>query len=199
MPYREAAAIELSNAGPFPFEVELSLWREPCDEQPEDFGYFRATMAAAPAATVDSPVAGPLEIPVHRVFERVGRGKVVGTGLRVYWPYRHYWWGEGDWQIWVDQDVDSWPPSYHGTGTEEFYDGGWTRFDRRPLTGAVKQRPGLVTAYGFLLNDAINFETNIRMQVETVGLHEGNDVIVEQHPEWITTVYWYDENPASAD
>lgn len=200
MPYREAAEIELRNSGTvgFAFEVELAVWREPCGEdqtQPDEFGYFHAATSVAPAATDESPRSGPMDVPVHRVFERIGHGKVVGTGLRVYWPYPDLWWGEGDWQIWADLEFEAWPPSYHGTGTEEFYDGGWTRFDRRPLSGAVKQRPGLVTTYGFLLNDAFEFEDRIRMQVETLGLNVGNTAILDQHPDWVSTVYWYDELP----
>lgn len=193
MPYREAARVELSNAGEFELAAELTVWRTRCSAQPDDFGYLRARVNVAPAATPESPRSGPLQVPVHRVFDHQGRGKVVGTALRLYWPYADLWWGEGDWQIWTDADVEAWPPSYHGTGTEEFYDGGWTVFERRPLAGAVKQRPGLVTIYGLLLNDAFNFEERIRMQVETMGLLGGDAVIVDEHPEWVTTVYWYDE------
>lgn len=200
MPYREGARIELTNTTntsepAYEFEVELAVWRAGCSSQPDEFGYLHALVHAAPAATEASPRAGPLNVPVHRVLDHQGRGKVVGTALRVYWPYEDLWWGEGDWQIWTDLELDAWPPSYHGTGTEEFYDGGWTVFERRPLSGAVKQQPGLVTVYGFLLNDAFNFEEHIRMQVETMGLHEGDTVITEEHPEWVTTVYWYDERP----
>jgi hypothetical protein len=46
-----------------------------------------------------------------------------------------------------------------------------------------------------MLNDALSYERNIRMQVETVGLGDGNNVVTKQHPTWSTTVYWYDERP----
>ncbi|PRP91353.1 hypothetical protein ENSA5_56190 [Enhygromyxa salina] len=195
MPYREAATIELHNEGEVAMEVGLGLWRRRCAEQPPDFGYLHAQVVSAPAATADSPVAGPAQIPVHRLLDRDGRGKVVGTILRVEWPYEEFWWGEGDWQIWTDQALDEWPPLYHGTGTEEFYDGGWTGFDRKALSGVIKRRPGLVTVYGFMLNDAFNYERRVRMQVETLGLGLGDVVVTKQNPIWSSTVYWYDEAP----
>lgn len=185
MPYREAARIELHNTSASPMNVALELWRRRCAEQPASFGYPTAT----------SPRSGPGKVPVHRLLDHEGRGKVVGTLMRVDWGYPDLWWGEGDWQIWTDEPLSSWPPRDHGTGTEEFYDGGWTGFERKALTGVIKGRPGLVTVYGFLLNDALSFERNIRMQVETVGLGLGDTVVTKQNPLWSTTVFWYDEQP----
>jgi len=195
MPYRRAAEIEIHNAGREPVTVAVDVWREVCERQPANFGYLHAERRIAPAAAVDSPVSGPYSIPTHRLLDRAGRGKIVGTTLRVEWPHADLWWGEGDWQIWIDQDRAEWPPQYHGTGTEEFYDGGWTVFDRKALSGAVKQRPGPVTVYGFLLSDAFEYQQAIRMEVETLGLGEGHTVIAERHPDWDTTVYWYDALP----
>jgi hypothetical protein len=196
MPYRTAARIELINTGTAPLPVVLDLWRRRCASQDDEFGYLHASVVTAAAASEDSPRSGPLQIPVHRLFDREGRGKVVGTMLRVEWPYADLWWGEGDWQIWMDQDVDEWPPRYHGTGTEEFFDGGWTRFERKALSGVIKPRPGLVTVYGFMLNDALQWQQHIRMQVETLGLGAiAQNVIVKQHPTFSSTVYWYDEAP----
>jgi hypothetical protein len=195
MPYRTAARVELHNDGAVAMPVELEIWRRRCVEQPAEFGYLHAEVHTAEAATDESPRAGPGQVPVHRVLDREGRGKVVGTLLRVEWAYANMWWGEGDWQIWTDQPLDEWPPRYHGSGTEEFYDGGWTRFDRKALVGGIKPRPGLETVYGFMLNDAFAYERRIRMQIETVGLGLGDTVVTKQHPLWSTTVYWYDELP----
>jgi hypothetical protein len=195
MPYRESAQIELVNDGDTPVEVELALWFQRRVKPDVDDGYLHAHVATAPAATPDSPRSGPAQVPVHRLLDHQGRGKLVGVSLRVEWPYEWLWWGEGDWQIWSDQPLDAWPPRYHGTGTEEFFDAGWTRFDRKALVGAIKQRPGLVSVYGFMLNDAFSFEQQLRVQVETVGLGFGDLVVSETHPVWSSTVYWYDELP----
>lgn len=191
MPYREGARFELVNEGPLEFDVDLALWRDP-SEPADDLGTLRVHVESAPAATDSSPRSGPAQVPVHRLFEAEGRGKLVGVILRVDWPHGNLWWGEGDWQIWADQDFAEWPPTYHGTGTEEFFDGGWTVFDRKPLAGGIKSRPGLVTVFGFMLNDAVVWEDSVRVQVETMGLVTGNDVILEEHPVWSSTVFWYD-------
>ncbi|MFV8752853.1 DUF2961 domain-containing protein [Nannocystaceae bacterium ST9] len=191
MPYRDAARIELVNAGPLAFAVDLAIWRE-LGEPGEDFGHLHAHVATAPAASDQSPRSGPMQVPVHRLLDAQGRGKLVGVILRVDWPYESLWWGEGDWQIWVDREVESWPPTYHGTGTEEFFDSGWTQFDRKPLAGLIRDRPGRVAVYGFAINDAFAWEQSIRVQVETLGLGPGNDVVLDQHPVWSSTVFWYD-------
>jgi hypothetical protein len=189
MPYREGARFELINEGPLAIDVDLRLWRDPT--LPDvDAGTLHAHVASAPAATESSPRSGPMQVPVHRLFESEGRGKLVGVILRVDWPYAG-WWGEGDWQIWVDQDFAEWPPSYHGTGTEEFFDSGWTVFDRKPLAGEIKSRPGLATVFAFMLNDAVVWEHNVRVQVETMGLGLANEVVVTEHPVWTSTVFWY--------
>ena len=41
-----------------------------------------------------------------------------------------------------DSDENSWPPSYHGTGSEEYFNSGWCQFDRKAVSGFVKVHPG---------------------------------------------------------
>ena len=52
--------------------------------------------------------------------------------LQVDWP-TNLWWGEGDFLIWTDENA--WPPSYHGTGSEEYFNSGWGMFDRKAISG----------------------------------------------------------------
>jgi hypothetical protein len=112
--------------------------------------------------------------------------------LTVDWPYE-FWWGEGDWQIWTDES--GWPPSYHGTGSEEYFNSGWCRFDRKAVSGFVMLRPGHPTVYSFHLNDAFQFQRNMRVVEEQMGGGPGEKVIHERHPLWTSTAYWY-ANPA---
>ena len=77
-----------------------------------------------------------LKVPGKVVLQKEGRGKYVGVMLTVDWPYESgYWWGEGDWLIWTDET--GWPPRYHGTGSEEYFNSGWCRFDRKAVSGFV--------------------------------------------------------------
>ncbi len=104
------------------------------------------------------------------------------------WPHEH-WWGEGDWLIWTDRD--QWPPSYHGTGSEEYFNSGWCRFDRKAVSGFATLRPGHPTVYSFHLNDAFQFQRKIRVAEEQMGLGEGGRLIHQDHPIWSSTAYWY--------
>ncbi|UCD30337.1 MAG: DUF2961 domain-containing protein, partial [Planctomycetota bacterium] len=99
--------------------------------------------------------------------------------LQVHWNSNN-WWGEGDWLIWTDEN--DWPPSYHGTGSEEYFNSGWGNFDRKAISGYIKMRPGDVCVYSFHLNDAFQFRKNIRVAEETW---------VKEQPVWGSTAYWY--------
>ena len=92
-----------------------------------------------------------------------GRGKYVGNMLHVAWPYPT-WWGEGDWLIWSDQS--GFPPRYHGTGTEEYYNSGWCWFDRKAVSGFITQKPANVFVYSFHMNDNFQFHDNLRVALE---------------------------------
>jgi hypothetical protein len=72
--------------------------------------------------------------------------------MHVAWPHKDIWWGEGDWLIWTDEE--GFPPSYHGTGSEEYFNSGWCYFDRKAISGYIKMRPGNVNVYSYHLNDA---------------------------------------------
>jgi len=105
--------------------------------------------------------------------------------LEVDWPYRS-WWGEGDWLIWTDENA--WPPSYHGTGSEEYFNSGWCLFDRKAVSGYVTPHPGRATEYSFHLNDAFQFRKSVRVAEETSAF---DGKIEEVHPWWTSTAYWY--------
>jgi hypothetical protein len=104
------------------------------------------------------------------------------------WPHEG-WWGEGDWLIWSDES--DWPPSYHGTGSEEYFNSGWCLFDRKAVSGYVAVHPGHPTQYSFHLNDAFQFQRRLRVAVETVGWDEADRRIRAEHPVWSTTAFWY--------
>ena len=99
------------------------------------------------------------------------------------------WWGEGDWLIWADSHA--WPPRYHGTGTEEYFNSGWERFDRLATAGFITFQPLPVAIYAFHLNDAFQFQRSLKVQVETVGHPGANAIIARDHPAWTTTAFWY--------
>ena len=153
---------------------------------PANFGRFHATWTERLAYGPELENArryGKLQVPVHLVLERAsGPGKYVGVLLHVGWPHQS-WWGEGDWLIWTDED--GWPPSYHGTGSEEYFNSGWCQFDRKAVSGfIVKDRPSEVGVYTFHLNDAFQFRNSIRVAEEIWKRPEERGV-------WGSTAFWY--------
>lgn len=195
MPFAREASLTVTNTGAVPVTtLRVRLDVQPCATLPSNWGRFQATWTQSLAATADSPRTGPQKIPVKTVLAARGTGKYVGVVLSIDWP-SYAWWGEGDWQIWSDQD--SWPPDYHGTGSEEYFNSGWCRFDRKAVSGFVTLRPGHPTVYSFHLNDAFQFQRSIRVVEEQTG----NKEIEERHSRWTTTAFWYSlpAQPAGSD
>ncbi|MBN2022108.1 MAG: DUF2961 domain-containing protein [Pirellulales bacterium] len=185
MPFANGAVLRLEN----PSTVDVSRIRlrmsvDRPESLPDNWGRFQATWRAEPAATPAVPKFGPKNVPCHTVLERRGRGKYVGVMLMIDWPHEP-WWGEGDWLIWTDEE--GWPPSYHGTGSEEYFNSGWCQFDRKAVSGFVALRPGHVAVYSFHLNDAFQFQRNVRVLEEQMG----DGLIHSTHPLWGSTAYWY--------
>ena len=193
MPFDDGAVIRFENrAGQKAHKIVLRLDMEPRDALPANWGRLHATWSERRAALDDAPRFGPKDVASHLVLDRAGPGKYVGLLLHVQWPHRD-WWGEGDVLIWTDED--GWPPRYHGTGTEEYFNSGWCSFDRKAISGHIKTRPGDVGLYTFHLNDAFQFRKNIRVAEETMGSDgfgtQGDTIIHRDHPIWSTTAYWY--------
>jgi len=189
MPFEAGAVISFENrSGRDVEELVVDLDIVERESLPPDRGRLHASWHERPAALADAPTFGPLSVPGHEVLQTEGRGKYVGTLLGLDWPHEE-WWGEGDWLIWSDED--GWPPSYHGTGTEEYFNSGYSELDRMAISGDVKINPGPVMLYSFHLSDAFSFEENIRVAVETLGLFDGDTIIQDTNPPWRTTAYYY--------
>ena len=198
MPFANGATLTIENQSGKRIEnLRVRLLVDRVEHIPVNWGRFHATWSEAPAATDKTPVFGPKQVPGKVVLEKEGRGKYVGVMLTVDWPYEAaYWWGEGDWLIWTDEN--GWPPSYHGTGSEEYFNSGWSQFDRKAISGFVMLRPGHPTVYCFHLNDAFQFQRNVRVVEEQMGYGPGEKVIRERHPLWTSTAFWYADAARSA-
>lgn len=185
MPFAEGAVFEFVNSGVAEIrEIRVRLDVAGLNKVPENRGRFHATWTRSLAATEETPKFGKQSIPGKVVLDRQGRGKYVGVMLSIDWPHLP-WWGEGDWLIWSDQE--GWPPDYHGTGSEEYFNSGWCRFDRKAVSGFVMLRPGHPTVYSFHLNDAFQFRKGIKVVEEQMG----DDLIHQTHPMWTSTAFWY--------
>jgi hypothetical protein len=102
-------------------------------------------------------------------LEAQGVGQMVGLVLEIE-NVAGGWYGEGDDMVFLDGEV--WPPSIHGTGTEELFGGGAcpVREYAGPFHGFhLIESPdyaGLIGAYRWYVNDPIRFARSIRWTVE---------------------------------
>lgn len=125
------------------------------------------------------------------VLDTIGAGRMVGLVLEVD-NHEGGWWGEGDDMVFVDGD--SWPPSIHGTGTEEIFGGGASpsREYSGPYTGfhliEAIDYSGLTGMYRWYLHDPIEFQKSIRWTIEHGHANNfAND--------YASVAYWY-QTPA---
>lgn len=133
-------------------------------------------------------------------LEADGRGHYVGCVLSI----DHLnpipgsgWFGEGDDMIFIDGEA--WPPSLHGTGTEDYFCAAWGfpsgKYDglyhgislAGPTEGPLAYS-GKWTVYRFHIEDPICFERSIRVTLEHGHANcHAND--------YASVAYWYQTEP----
>jgi hypothetical protein len=131
------------------------------------------------------------------ILEARGRGHYVGCNLNVdcFSRQKNDWFGEGDDMIFIDGD--HWPPTLHGTGTEDYFN---TAFSPRcefnaPYHGITVYSgsdewpwKGKNSMYRFHVEDPIMFERSIRVTIEHGHANNlSND--------YSSTAYWYQTEP----
>jgi hypothetical protein len=138
----------------------------------------------------------------YLILEAEGRGHYVGCHLDVVnlrdpayqtITYRETnWFGEGDDMIFIDGE--EWPPSLHGTGTEDYFNLAWG-FQRpfsTPFFGLTmpgnEDGTGKISAYRYHIADPIRFQRSIRVTVEHGHANRRCD-------DYASTAYWYQLEP----
>jgi hypothetical protein len=105
---------------------------------------------------------------------------------------RFNWYGEGDDMIFIDGE--EWPPSLHGTGTEDYFNTAYcptTKYDS-PYHGLTlpggPNWSGKSSYYRFHIEDPIHFRKSIRVTIEHGHNNNRSDDIS-------STAYWYQLEP----
>ncbi|GAB3420732.1 glycoside hydrolase family 172 protein [Flindersiella endophytica] len=130
----------------------------------------------------------------HVFLETAGTGRIVGVthtveGRIPAGNLRNYL--EGDERLFVDGSLS---PDLHGTGTEDFYEGGWY-FNRGPFSAPMTGNPAHEEAgggcqydctglYRLTLAEGIDFASKVRFGIEH---GPGNDADAIEG----STAYWY--------
>ena len=147
------------------------------------------------------------------ILEAEGAGHYVGCNLSIdhISPVPNVtWFGEGDDMIFIDGE--SWPPSLHGTGTEDYFCAAWDypslKYDG-PYHGISLAEPCMIngawetpgtwgagsfgytgkwTTYRFHIEDPVIFRKSIRVTIEHGHANSlSND--------YSSTAYWYQTEP----
>lgn len=184
MPFDRSARIELvsERTGGAPIEVRGEVaWTDV--PRAEDEGRFYALWRRENPTTVGEPFT---------FIDTSGRGHIVGATLQAqgFEPAQTPFF-EGDDQATLDGEL-----AIHGTGSEDFFNGGWYNVTGRwmgrvslPLSGCLDYRNplGRTGGYRFMLTDAYAFRRSARLTIEHAPT--GNDVPTD----YVGVTYLYAE------
>ncbi len=199
MPFADGARIEVENDSgrnidAFYYYVDYVE----LDALPEDMGRFHAwynheLTEALPTGENEWAALGPQEKNTtgsnnYLIADIEGKGHFVGVNYFVHSP-SPMWYGEGDDMFFIDGEP--WPPSLHGTGTEDYFNTSWcpdTLFSH-PYYGYARVNNdigwlGRTHVYRFHISDPIYFDESLRFTIE----HGHNNNLTL---DLASVAYWY--------
>jgi hypothetical protein len=213
MPFSKGARIEVTSQNyasetRLYYNIDYETWDQPRD----DLGRFHACWRR------ENPTDGIPEPPEmddqtyrsagvnltdkgnYLILEAQGSGQFIGCNLNIhamrYPKGDDNWYGEGDEMIFVDDANEGvrWPPTLHGTGTEDYFNTAWgpdeyfaSPFFGLPLPGG-KLWTGQISWYRWHIPDPVRFIRSIRVSIEHGHANRRSD-------DFSSTAYWYQLEP----
>ncbi|HVO12043.1 MAG TPA: glycoside hydrolase family 172 protein [Vicinamibacteria bacterium] len=203
MPFATGARIEVENdtgrkIDAFYYYVDYTELQK----LPADLGRFHAWFnhaltEAPPEGENEWSVLGPQGNNTtgdrnYLIADIVGKGHYVGVNYYVDNP-GPMWYGEGDDMFFIDGE--RWPPSLHGTGTEDYFNGSWSpnTLFQHPYYGYARVNGGTgwlgrTHVYRFHLSDPVYFDKSLRFSIE----HGHNNNLTL---DLSSVAYWYQTEP----
>ncbi|MHB0877221.1 MAG: glycoside hydrolase family 172 protein [Anaerolineae bacterium] len=200
MPYGKGARITVTNDSDADSFLYFYVDRQEWDEAPDDLGRFHAHWRRQLVVAKDEQRGANARGTDDRlnttgrdnylVMDAKGKGHYVGCCLHVD-TNETGWWGEGDDMMFIDGE--GWPPSLHGTGTEDYFCGAWnynglSKPYSTPYYGysfrGNADYTGKHSQYRFHIEDPVYFEKSLRVSIEH---GHSND----RQGDWTSTAYWY--------
>jgi hypothetical protein len=194
MPFAEGFRVTVTNEGPLPvLALYCYLDHELWEAADPDLGRFHAAWHRQ-RRTLPDGQDGTYAHAVNLtgadnyvLLDTEGEGQLVGTSLFVHSDLGG-WYGEGDDMVFVDGDV--WPPTLHGTGTEDCFGTAWSPSEAfaRPWFGQpVADRAdwaGFSSLYRWYVADPVPFSASLRATLEHGHANDRGD-------DWSSVAYWY--------
>ena len=206
MPFATGARIEVENDSGMPIEAfYYYVDYVKLDRLPAEMGRFHAwynheLTEAPPEGENEWAVLGPQGANTtgagnYLIADIEGKGHYVGVNYYVHSP-SPMWYGEGDDMIFIDGEA--WPPSLHGTGTEDYFNTSWSpnTLYTHPFYGYARVNDdvgwlGRTHVYRFHVTDPVYFARSLRFTIE----HGHNNNLTLD----ISSVaYWYQAGPHKA-
>ena len=213
MPFQKRARIEVCNEN---FISDILLYfnidYELMDEPEEGLGYLHACWKR------QNPTDGIAETPEmsdhflthygvnlsdegnYLLLEARGSGQFIGCNINIHnlriGKKFENWYGEGDEMIFVDDDNEGkrWPPTLHGTGTEDYFNTAWGPQEKyySPFFGLTKpggfDYSGKISWFRWHIPDPVRFNRSIRVSIEHGNANRRSD-------DFSSTAYWYQSEP----
>jgi hypothetical protein len=164
MPFDRRATLEILSERSAPVAFNAEILHTDIPRRPNE-GRFHALWRRENPTTVGEP---------YTILRAAGRGHLVGVLLQAQgYESGKTLFFEGDDQTTLDGDL-----AIHGTGSEDFFNGGWydvpDRWEKRislPLSGCLDyaKHLGRTGAYRFLIGDAYPFRRSILQTIEHAG------------------------------
>jgi hypothetical protein len=129
------------------------------------------------------------------ILDAEGEGHYVGCNLNIHnlrMTEKWNWYGEGDDMMFIDGEA--FPPSLHGTGTEDYFNTSWCPDETysAPYHGITlpggPNWSGKISLYRFHVEDPVCFRKSIRVTIE----HGHNN---QRSDDYSSTAYWYQTEP----
>jgi len=204
MPFSTEARIEVVNEGEQSRPLYFYVDYEEQDEPIADHLYFHACWrrenpcdgwGASNAMAAERKLNETPNLSAdgnYLILDAEGRGHYVGCNLSID-NWDGGWWGEGDDMIFIDGE--DWPPSIHGTGSEDYFSHAYGMQDIRGLYHGTSlfneghiNWEGKWTVYRFHVPDPIVFQKSIRVTIEHGHANHRSD-------DYSSTAYWYQTLP----
>jgi hypothetical protein len=207
MPFAAQARLTIENqcpvkVGSFYYYIDY----ESFDHLPDDQGRFHAQWRRENPCQAVSYSDPSNEVNLssrdnYVIVDAEGRGHYAGCVLNVdnfnAFTQRYTWFGEGDDMIFIDSDT--WPPSLHGTGTEDYFCEAWGfpsgayagPYHGVSLGSDTAEWGGKWSLYRFHIEDPVHFQQRILVTIEHGHANDqGND--------YSSVGYWYQTEPHKA-
>ncbi|MHB1296040.1 MAG: glycoside hydrolase family 172 protein [Anaerolineae bacterium] len=214
MPFSRGARIEVTSENyaseiRLYYNIDWERWEAP----QEDLGRFHACWRRE---NPTDGIAEPPEMDDHTfqhaganlsdagnylLLEAQGQGQYVGCNLNIHAlrtskAPQFNWYGEGDEMIFVDEDNEGerWPPTLHGTGTEDYFNTAWgpDQAYSSPFFGLTRpggpNYSGHISWYRWHLLDPVRFSRSVRVSIEHGHANRRSD-------DFSSTAYWYQIEP----